>query len=95
MHEDLSPKKFSIKGGEHIDFGTLEVIPGSREKAKIKGHITYLDGTPVEKGIVFAYPTPQMQTHRPLLVSSQTGKDGKYSIKVAGEKEYYLVSVQK
>ncbi|MCL7487453.1 MAG: hypothetical protein M8357_04670 [Desulfobulbaceae bacterium] len=91
-------KEFSITKGGYIDFGTLEARPW-RGKVKalsgstfIKGTVSDMDGNPVENCFVFAFPTPRMLGQIPLFVSTATGKDGSYFLKVAGDNTYFLMA---
>lgn len=92
-------KKISISEGEHIDFGVLEASPRLGKFVRpvavntiIEGSILDLAGRPVEKAVVFAFPTPEIRGQKPLYLSDPTGLDGKYTLRVAGGNIYYLVA---
>lgn len=94
----IALKQFTISEGELIDFGILEAFPWQGKMVKpltenttIEGTIRDMNGNPVNNGVVFGYPTPRMQGQRPLFVSNFTGIDGKYILRVVGDRIYYLM----
>lgn len=89
----------SVTEGNQIFLGNLAAVPWGNKKINtpqgrtvIKGTLLDVEGKPVEHGIIFAFSTPQMQGSRPEFVSSQTGKEGKYILKIAGGHTYYLMA---
>lgn len=90
-----------IREGEHLDLGILKAVAkGDKKKpanplsehSAIEGTIRDAYGNPVNNGTVFAFPSSRMQGQRPLFVSEPTEGDGKYSLRVAGERTYFLMA---
>ena len=75
-----------IRGGKPFSFD----ISAEREGVTaIEGSVLDLAGKAVESALVFAHKKQEM-TDRPLFVSTRTGKDGVYRLRVSGGGVFYL-----
>lgn len=92
--DEREPMPYIVRAGETTDIGVISgAVPFKKEwaaqgKTGIEGAILDVNGKPVEGELVFAAPTPGAES--PLFVSSSTGKDGKYILKVSEGGRYYL-----
>lgn len=100
--DSLELDTLSINEGERIDLGTLEAHPWQEHRmdtrqssTAIEGTLTDMEGRPIENALVFAFSTPRMQGNRPKFISEKTGKDGRYSLMIAGDATYYLMARDK
>jgi len=89
-------KTYPVKEGEKTDLGLISEeelfhkIDGAEEKITIiEGLVLKENGEPAEKAMALAYPTPEADT-QPLFVSDNTGKDGRYTLKLNEGGTYYV-----
>lgn len=92
-----SKVKFSVAAATTTPAGNLRGAESFSETqfspkgplSAIDGVVITSDGKPVGNAIVFAYITPAMNG-RPLFVSERTALDGRYHLRVPGNRTYYL-----
>jgi len=89
-------KTYTVKEGEDTDLGLIsekelfQMKDGAEEKITIiEGFILNEQNEPAEKAMALAYPTPEADT-QPLFVSDNTGKDGRYTLRLNEGGTYYV-----
>lgn len=92
QHGEL--RQFSVTGGETVDLGQLsgsasEAFPEIADSFTVEGTIYDEQGTPLQGALVLVRGNPAIP--RPLFLSSRTGVDGRYQLKLPAGNSYYLV----
>ena len=78
-----------IKDAGRIIAALPGTFPGAKDLMTIEGRLVLEDGRPFAGGVVLV--KTDMNKARPDFVSSRTGEDGKFSIKLPADTQYYLM----